>query len=284
MRRLERGNAGRVAKLQPAHYKLPIAQTAFSRAHIRTIKGMSSMRTLTLTACVVLLAAADGSALAASACGKGMLWPYVRQPGDCLTDDEIRAGQQGVYNGPVNTNPDLSGIRVQAPAQSNGVTATVSPAPGTPAPAAAAAPAVTTPAAAAPGTPQAVVAPTPSGPPLNGAGFTPGPRANATDCKKGWLWPFVRDPGDCLTDAERQNGQAGVYRAEQVVASAAPVAAAPGVTPVSASVPANAGSPPASQPVSQVPVEAAPACRKGWLWPFVRRPGDCPTDAERRSR
>jgi hypothetical protein len=56
------------------------------------------MRALTLTACVVLFAASHGSALAASGCGKGMLWPYVRQPGDCLTDDEIKAGTVTVKN------------------------------------------------------------------------------------------------------------------------------------------------------------------------------------------
>ena len=63
------------------------------------------MRALTLTACVVLFAASQGSALAASGCGKGMLWPYVRQPGDCLTDDEIKAGQRGVYKAPSTPTP-----------------------------------------------------------------------------------------------------------------------------------------------------------------------------------
>ena len=55
------------------------------------------------------------SALAASGCGKGMLWPYVRQPGDCLTDDEIKAGQRGVYQGALNTNPDMSAVKVVEP-------------------------------------------------------------------------------------------------------------------------------------------------------------------------
>jgi hypothetical protein len=232
------------------------------------------MRTLTLTAFLVLLAAADGSALAASGCGKGMLWPYVRQPGDCLTDDEIKAGQRGVYNGPVNTNPDLSGIRVPAPAQSSGVTATVAPA--TPA----ATPAATVPSAAAPSANPTSAAP--SGPPLNGAGFTAARRSDSVDCKKGWLWPFVRSPGDCLTDVERVNGQGGVYRADQVVATVTS-AVAPGVTPVSAPVSAGVPSSEAAH-TPQQPVETTPACRKGWLWPFVRKPGDCPTDAERRGR
>lgn len=231
------------------------------------------MRVLTLTACVVLLAAADGAALAASGCGKGMLWPYVRQPGDCLTDDEIRAGQRGVYNGPVNTNPDMSGIRVETPAQSSGVTGASGPAPGGPAPG----PAATAPATAPTAT---------NGSPTNGPGFSSPPpqRASLVSCKKGWLWPFVREPGDCLTDAEKGNGQAGVYRAEEVVASAAP-AAGPGVTQVSAAGPAGSGSAGGGvEAPSGGGGSAAPACRKGWLWPFVRRAGDCPTDAERGRR
>jgi len=245
------------------------------------------MRVLTLTACVVLLAAADGSALAASGCGKGMLWPYVRQPGDCLTDDEIRAGQRGVYNGPVNTNPDMSGVRVETPAQSTGVTGSSAPAPAatatTGAPGAANAPATANAPVAASGGATLFGGPaTTPGPTLNGPGFSlpAAPRVvGEARCRKGWLWPFVRDPGDCLTDAEKGMGQSGPYRAEEVVASAAP-AAGPGVTQVSAAGPAASGS--SSGNVETAP--SAPACRKGWLWPFVRRDGDCPTDAERGRR
>lgn len=245
------------------------------------------MRVLTLTACLAVLAVADGSALAASGCGKGLLWPFVRQPGDCLTDVEIRQGQRGVYNGPVDTNPDMSGVRIETPAQSTGVTQSTTPVPaapaaaGTPQPtatASAAAPAA--PAPAVPATGGATLftgqANTP-GPTLNGPGFVlpPSPRmVGEAPCKKGWLWPFVRDPGDCLTEAEKGNGDTGVYRAEQVVATAAPAAGPGGVTQVSA--PGQSASAPAPN--------ATPACRKGWLWPFVRKAGDCPTDAERGRR
>jgi hypothetical protein len=226
------------------------------------------MRALTFTAFVVLSAAGSDSALAASGCGKGMLWPHVRQPGDCLTDDEIRAGQRGVYNGPINTNPDMSGVRVETPAQSSGVTGPSGPAAG-PAPSPASAP------------PAANVT---SGerPMVSGAGFTSPPvRAASGPCSKGWLWPFVRNPGDCLTDAEKSNGETGVYRSDQVVAGATPVVS-PGVvgTSTQGGAPSSAGPEPAGSVVA-----SAPACRKGWLWPFVRRAGDCPTDAERgRSR
>lgn len=232
------------------------------------------MRALTLTACLVLFAASQGSALAASGCGKGMLWPYVRAPGDCLTDDEIKAGQRGVYQGPVNTNPDMSDVKVDTPVSSTvsggssgGLFSRIT---GGGSNRAASTPATT------PASMQGQ-----SGPSLNGAGFTPTPvqRVGDAACTKGWLWPFARKPGECLTDVEKGNGQTGVYRADQVVASAAS-AAAPGVTPVSAPGRATAGTP--ASGAETPPPSAEPACSKGWLWPFVRRAGDCPTDAERR--
>lgn len=47
--------------------------------------------------------------------------------------------------------------------------------------------------------------------------------------------------------------------------------------PAAAVVPAPAQT---TGPVAVVPVP----CRKGVLWPFVREPGDCPTDAEKFSQ
>lgn len=234
------------------------------------------MRALALTACVVLFAASHGSALAASSCGKGMLWPYVRQPGDCLTDDELKAGQRGVYQGAVNTNPDMSNVKVDTPpvntvsgGDSGGLFSRIIGGGGS----------SSTPAPASIQGGQG-----PSGPSLNGAGFsTPAVRrADDGACSKGWLWPFVRNPGDCLTNAERDNGQTGVYRADQVVASAAPAAPPAGVTPVSAPGRATTETPAGS--TETPPPAAESGCRRGWLWPFVRRPGDCPTEAERRGR
>ena len=234
------------------------------------------MRALTLTACVVLFAASQGPALAASGCGKGMLWPYVRQAGDCLTDDEIKAGQRGVYQGPVNNNPDMSDVKVETPSvntvtggSSGGLFSRIMGGSGG--------------GSSTPATPASIQSGQgPSGPSLNGPGFSAPAvrRADAAACAKGWLWPFVRNPGDCLTNAEKGNGLTGVYRADQVVASAAPAAAAPGVTPVSAPGRATAETPAGSTETPRPSAE--PACRKGWLWPFVRKPGDCPTDAERR--
>ena len=236
------------------------------------------MRALTLTACVVLFAVSQGEALAASGCGKGMLWPYVRQPGDCLTDEEIKAGQRGVYNGPVNTNPDMSGVRVETPTVNTvpsrsrgGLFSRIT-------------------GGGRSSTPTSAPTITPTnrqgsdGPSLNGSGFsTPAvQRAADAPCTKGWLWPFVRKPGECLTGAERENGQTGVYRADQIVASASP-AAGPGVTQISA--PGTPVATPTPAGGSETPTATAePACTKGWLWPFVRKRGDCPTDAERGRR
>ena len=30
-------------------------------------------------------------------------------------------------------------------------------------------------------------------------------------CHKGWLWPFSRSAGDCLTETEKKEGHTGVY-------------------------------------------------------------------------
>lgn len=46
-------------------------------------------------------------------------------------------------------------------------------------------------------------------------------------------------------------------------------------------LPGAAGAPPAQY--SGLPATYAATCSKGVLWPFVREPGDCPTDAEKAS-
>ncbi|HEX3485179.1 MAG TPA: hypothetical protein VHT51_08970, partial [Micropepsaceae bacterium] len=83
------------------------------------------MRIVSVVACVAFFAG-TGSALAAD-CNKGMLWPFVRTTGDCLTDVEIASGKSGVYTGPVNTNVDVSAIKpAETPAQSDGVSSSSS--------------------------------------------------------------------------------------------------------------------------------------------------------------
>jgi len=143
------------------------------------------------------------------------------------------------------------------------------------------------------------------------------------ECNKGLFWPFVRNPGDCLTDAERRSGMTGTYRGSEVeeaddtaeAAAPAPPSASPAPTapnpPQDVASPAGAAPGPASpaagaaavqpaaaqraEPVGSPAVEepaaeddrttytGAGGCTKGIFWPFVRRAGDCLTDAEIRS-
>jgi hypothetical protein len=209
------------------------------------------MRAFALAVCVWVLTA-NGAAMAAE-CTKGMLWPYVRNPGDCLTDEEIRAGQKGAYSGPVNTNPDVANIKVVTPPQ-NSVGGGGSSGGGL-------LDKLDLPTFSTTGDSTATYDS------LGPAGvIRRSNTAPATACNKGYLWPFYRSPGDCLTDEEKAQGRNGVYRAEEYVAP----------TPVSATASAansNAGA--ANEP------PPAPACHKGLLWPFVRSAGDCPTDAEK---
>src|SRR4029077_5508848 len=45
------------------------------------------------------------------------------------------------------------------------------------------------------------------------ANSAPAPTASSTSaCEKGWLWPFVRESGDCPTGADKQTNKTGVYR------------------------------------------------------------------------
>jgi len=206
------------------------------------------MRIVCLVACAALTAS-SGSALAAS-CNKGMLWPFVRAAGDCLTDAELAAGHTGVYNGPTNTNVDVSAIKPDPALQNSSVSNSGSSGGG-------------------------YLEGFFSGGLLGGDSSTAA-RAGAGACNKGAFWPFYREPGDCLTDQEKKEGHTGVYHGEAVVTQA---------SATTAGAPQAAGTaPPAATPAPPVAVSAppaAPACNKGWFWPFVKRAGDCPTDAEK---
>jgi hypothetical protein len=205
------------------------------------------MRLATFVASLAFFAASD-SAFAAD-CSKGMLWPYTRNPGDCLTDVEIKAGQTGVYAGPVNTNVDVSSIKPDASAVISGGSVTGSTSSST-----------------------GILGGYFSGGLLGGGSSTPStPSTNVVSCNKGYLWPFVREPGDCLTAQEKVTNKNGVYRSAEVTQVSASTATA-GDT--------GAGNPPANAPAP--PTSSVPACERSWLWPFVRRAGDCPTDAEKK--
>jgi hypothetical protein len=166
-----------------------------------------------------------------------MLWPFVRNPGDCLTDAEIASGQKGVYSGPVNTNVDVSAIKpADVPPENN------------------------------------VVSGSGTGGLLSGGPFGDGPsnRAGQVTCNKGAFWPFVREPGDCLTDVEKKQGKTGVF------------GGGAGVTQVSAAAPGAPNANGAQTPAPTPAPESPPAgCERSWFWPFVRTAGDCPTDADK---
>ncbi len=204
------------------------------------------MRVLAFAACAVVLFASDE---ASAACNKGLLWPYVRNPGDCLTDEEVKTGKIGIYNGPVNAAPDVSSIKVEQPAQSQAVSN-----PGAPA----------------------------SEGILSGlfsgllSGGTPSSASSVTggtgtfSCNKGYFWPFYRSPGDCLTDIEKKNGQKGVY------------GGGPGNTPLDAGTSTVTTAPPTAA-AAAIDTNGTTSCRKGLLWPFLRDSSDCPTGAEKKN-
>ena len=209
------------------------------------------MRIVSVVACVAFFAG-TGSALAAD-CNKGMLWPFVRTTGDCLTDVEIAAGKSGVYTGPVNTNVDVSAIKPnEVPAQNTGSTGGGGTGTGL---------------LGAPlfvgGTGDgngALI----TGTSVFGAEPAARPSSNAS-CNKGTFWPFQREPGDCLTAAEKRAGNTGVY------------GGGPGLTQVSATDAAGAQ----ASPPAPAPAPAAASCGHNWLWPFVRKSGDCPSEADK---
>ncbi|HEY4264064.1 MAG TPA: hypothetical protein VGM72_02000 [Micropepsaceae bacterium] len=231
------------------------------------------MRIISLVACVALSGAAGfagtGSALAAD-CNKGMLWPFVRTAGDCLTDVEIASGKTGVYNGPVNTNVDLSTVKPSEPPVQNNNDSNSG----------------------------GLLGGSLFGGSLFGSGsgssgnnsgdgalitstsvFGGGPAsrtATTVNCNKGTLWPFSREPGDCLTEGEKKAGKTGVY------------GGGPGVMPVGATATATATAAADSAQTSSAspspPAAAPPAtCQRGWFWPFVRESNDCPTEADKKS-
>jgi ribonuclease E len=196
-----------------------------------------------IAACVVFFAA-SGSAWAAD-CTKGLLWPYVRNPGDCLTDEEIRTGRIGIFT---NTN-SASPPNQTAPSGVSGTAST-----GTPPQSSAPTPAVSQ---------------TVSKPPAATPAATPAPAINTASCNKGLLWPFVRDSGDCPTAVEKKNGVAPAQ-----VSTPAPVS----TSNVSAPVPAASVS-----PAVAVAPSANASCSKGLFWPFVRDNGDCATAVQKKN-
>ena len=167
-------------------------------------------------------------------CNKGLFWPFVRNPGDCLTDAERRSGMTGTYRGSEVEQTD-AGDEAAAPApaapaqaqqspptpavgapseqasapeppQEMDTTAGATPVPASPAPAAGTA--AVQPAAAQRAAPAAETAAPQSSPAAEDRATYTGPGG----CTKGIFWPFVRRAGDCLTDAEVRSGMTGTFQ------------------------------------------------------------------------
>ncbi len=213
-----------------------------------------------IAAIAIVFLGTSGSAMAAE-CNKGLLWPFVRDPGDCLTNTEIKAGQTGVYDGPPATGPvDVSAIK--APVQSPGGAAVECHTSGI------------WPFRSTECTPPANAAPTTAAvsasPPAAAQPAQSGSPSAALECHTSGIWPFRST--DCTAPAKP-----------------APVtAAAPAPTPAPVPIPAAQPVQPAPQPQAAVvqPAKAVPTpvsadCRKSLLWPFVRDSGDCATTIEK---
>jgi len=217
-------------------------------------------------------------------CNKGYLWPFLREPGDCLTATERLTNKTGVYRAEEVTQASVSNAQA---GDAGAVNPTNAPPPPASSPAACQKSwlwpfvresgdcqtqvekqangvyrggEVTQASASIAPAGDAGAGKPPASPPLP-------PASSASACQKSLFWPFVRESGDCPTDATKHNASRGA-EVTQVSASNMPAGDAAADNP-----PANASPPPAG---------GTPACEKGLLWPFVRKPGDCPTDTDKK--
>ena len=220
---------------------------------------------------------------ASVSCNKGYLWPFLREPGDCLTATERQTNKTGVYRGGEvaqvsASNAPAGGAGAGNPPASTPSSNAVSCNKGylwpflrEPGDCLTATEKQTNKTGVYRGGEVAQVSASNAPAGNAGAGNPPAntPSSNAVSCNKGYLWPFLREPGDCLTATERQTNKTGVYRGGEVAQVSASNAPAGG---------AGAGNPPANTPSSN-----AVSCNKGYLWPFLREPGDCLTAAEKQT-
>ncbi len=271
------------------------------------------MRLILASAGIAFLAT-SGSAMAAD-CTKGLLWPYVRNPGDCLTDTEIQAGKTGVYTGPSTGQVDVSAIKPPPQAMSNAVqcsrslfwpfvgddcqaapTSTVtqvSPAannsvavaPSVPAPTA-----VKPQAAATPAAPPAVQSAQPQAALPPAAATIRVAQANTAECQKGVFWPFIRDAGDCLTASEKASGK--TPDAPIAASTSGPIGPVQTCSrswlwPIVSDTCVTQNVAAQTAPVMPAVAGASPpppaGCTKGTFWPFIRETGDCLTASEKAS-
>jgi len=234
---------------------------------------------LGMLGCLLAPQAADAQAWTDGECRVSLWWPYVRSPGDCLTDGERKAGATGTYRDPdgalmripvavralqslesceasagpepairsISTGVVLRGstdtrititganFRCNSQAYFNAVpvpTMVVSPTqlemmiPQELAGRDGSYPIVVrnrTPVATANlGQQNFSNAPTRQGAPVPAVTPQAPAATNARGCNTSILWPYFREPGDCLTDAEREAGMVGVYGATRMAGEPAP--------------------------------------------------------------
>ena len=199
-------------------------------------------------------------------CSKPLLWPFVRESGDCNT--AIEKADNKTNRAPVQASAPAAPVQPVAPVTMQGChesgiwpfrseeCTTVTTTSATNSAAAAPKPAGSGPAAQSAPAP-AVVTQTSVATPA------------AASCSKPLLWPFVRESGDCRTAAEKASG----------ATDPVPVRASASAEPAPIAMPAVMQTSAAAAPAQAAP--AAASCGKGLFWPFVRDSGDCATAAEK---
>jgi hypothetical protein len=145
---------------------------------------VSKMRIFFGVACAIFVSVSVPS-WAAGDCTKGLLWPFMRSAGECLTQTEKAQGRIGVYdaageaqgnNNQLQNPPALQANKSTSPGEvSSGEKISATP--------------VRAPAAVHAEPSVQIQA----------------PDAAPASCQKGLLWPFVREQGDCPTDQDRKN-------------------------------------------------------------------------------
>jgi hypothetical protein len=180
---------------------------------------------LIICLCVIVLTTGGGASAQVNysgegGCNKSLFWPFVRSPGDCLTDAERASGMRGTYRG--DEAAETEPVAAEQPAPQTGGAANAQTAPeavqptASPAASSAAAQSPAAPAASQSASPLPATTPQPAGNEVEGE-VVPAADDRAEylgegGCTKGIFWPFVRRTGDCLTDAELRSGRSGTYQ------------------------------------------------------------------------
>ena len=210
--------------------------------------------------CFVASQEAEAQAWTDNECRVSLVWPYSRDPGDCLTDAERSAGLTGTYR-----DPDgflmRSPVAIQALQNLEGCEATAGPPPQIAA--------ISDGVIVRGGAEQRIT--------VTGFNFRCNTQAyfNAVPVPTAIVSPTQLEMLIPLELASRDGNYPIVLR------NRAPTALAnlrPGNTP---SGPTGEGAPSAATPLEGQTITNERGCNTSLLWPYFRRPGDCLTDAER---